>query len=64
MKKLTATFFLLAGLSCPAYAHTLPLQEGVAALYHQMLGMHHLPLTALLIIAGFALFHGFRKRSE
>lgn len=64
MKKQTAIFFLLAGLSSPAVAHTLSLQDGAAALYHQVLGMHHLPLTVLLIVIGAALFFGLRKRAD
>jgi hypothetical protein len=61
MKKLIAIITLLAG-SSPAMAHTLSFQEGVAVLYHQLLGMHHLPLTLLLIVLGVAMFRGLRKR--
>jgi hydrogenase/urease accessory protein HupE len=61
MKKLIATITLLAG-SSPALAHTLSFQDGVAALYHQLLGMHHLPLRLLLILIGVALFRGRKKK--
>jgi len=64
MKKLIATLFLLAGISGPAHAHPLPLQDGAGALYHQVLGMHHLPLTALLIVIGVALVYSARKRAK
>ena len=56
MKKQIAGMALLAGSASPAYAHTLSLQEGMAAFYHQLLGIHHLPLTVLLIVIGIVLF--------
>ena len=62
MKKLIAGMILLAG-STPAMAHTLSFQEGVTALYHQLLGMHHLPFTLLLIVVGVALFRIWRKKT-
>ena len=61
MKKLIAGLILLAG-STPAMAHTLSFQEGATALYHQLLGMHHLPFTLLLIVIGVALFRSWRKK--
>jgi EamA domain-containing membrane protein RarD len=64
MKKLLLSVVLLTGSSSPAYAHTLSLQEGTAALYHQLLGIHHLPLTALLIAVGVALYWSSRKRTD
>jgi EamA domain-containing membrane protein RarD len=64
MKKLLLSVILLAGFTSPAYAHTLSLQDGAAALYHQLLGMHHLPLTALLIAVGVALYWSSRKRTD
>ena len=62
MKKLIATLTLLAG-SSPALAHTLSFQEGFAALYHQLLGMHHLPFTVLLIVVGIALLRSWKKKT-
>ena len=63
MKKLVAGLVLLTGFTSPAIAHTLSFHEGVAAFYHQLLGAHHLPLTALLLVIGIALFRGWRKRT-
>ena len=63
MKKLVAGLVLLTGFTSPAFAHTLSIHEGVAAIYHQLLGVHHLPLTALLLVVGIALFWGWRKRA-
>ena len=63
MKKLVAGLVLLVGSVSPAYAHTLSWQEGSSALYHQLLGIHHLPLTVLLIVIGIALF-ARRKTSD
>ena len=56
MKKLVAGLVLLTGFTSPAFAHTLSMHDGIAALYHQLLGIHHLPLTVLLIVIGIALF--------
>ena len=56
MKKLIAGLVLLTGFTSPAFAHTLSMHDGIAALYHQLLGIHHLPLTVLLIVIGIALF--------
>ena len=63
MKKLIATITLLA-VSSSASAHTLSFHDGVAALYHQLLGMHHLPFTLLLVAIGVALFVGWRKKTQ
>jgi heme/copper-type cytochrome/quinol oxidase subunit 3 len=48
----------------PAYAHTLSIHEGLAALYHQVLGMHHLPITILLVVIGIVLIRNWRKRTD
>lgn len=63
MKKLIATITLLA-VSSSASAHTLSFHDGIAALYHQLLGMHHLPFTLLLVVIGVALFVGWRKKTQ
>ena len=63
MKKLITGMILLAG-SSPAMAHTLSFQEGVVALYHQLLGMHHLPFTLLLVVIGVAVYRGWRKKAR
>jgi EamA domain-containing membrane protein RarD len=64
MKKLVAGLVLLTGFTSPAFAHTLSLHDGVAAFYHQLLGAHHLPLTALLLVIGVALYWGWRKKAD
>jgi heme/copper-type cytochrome/quinol oxidase subunit 3 len=64
MKKPIATLALLAGFVSPAYAHTLSIHEGLAALYHQVLGMHHLPITILLVVIGIVLIRNWRKRTD
>lgn len=63
MKKLVTGLVLLTG-STPALAHTLSMHDGIAALYHQLLGMHHLPLTVLLIVIGIALFARRKTRDN
>ena len=62
MKKLVAGLVLLTGFTSPAIAHTLSFHEGVAAFYHQLLGMHHMPVTLLLIVIGIALFRSRSKK--
>jgi len=53
MKRLIMSLALLAGTASIAFAHTLPGDESVVTqLDHQLLGLHHLPATALLIVAG------------
>lgn len=57
MKRLMTSLVLLAGTSGIALAHNLPGDEGlITQLDHQLLGLHHLPLTILLVIAGIWLF--------
>ena len=52
---LTLSLLPVAGLPCIAGAHTLAGEENLLAqLHHQLLGMHHLPLTAILIVSGIA----------
>jgi hypothetical protein len=53
---------LLAGVSRIASAHTLGNEDGVLVqLWHQLLGLHHLPLTVLLIVAGIMVLRNWRK---
>ena len=48
-----------------AVAHTLENEDGVVLqLWHQLLGLHHFPLTVLLIVAGMLLLHNWRKASR
>ena len=63
MNKWVAGLVLLTGFTSPAFAHTLSIHDGITALYHQLLGIHHLPLTVLLIVIGIALF-ARRKTSD
>jgi lysophospholipid acyltransferase (LPLAT)-like uncharacterized protein len=63
--RLLLSLFLFAGVSRMAAAHTLGNEDGVIVqLWHQMLGLHHFPLTALLIVAGILLFRSWRKASR
>ena len=64
MKKRIVTLTLLAGFVSPAYAHTLSVHEGLTALYHQLLGIHHLPITILLVVIAIALLRGWGKRTD
>jgi hypothetical protein len=53
---------LLAGVSRIASAHTLGNEDGLLVqLWHQLLGLHHFPLTALLIVAGIILVRRWRS---
>ena len=63
MKKLIAGLVLLTGFTSPAFAHTLSIHEGMAAFYHQLLGMHHVPFTLLLIVIAVALIRSWRKKT-
>ena len=44
-----------------AVAHTLGNEDGVVVqLWHQLLGLHHFPLTLVLVVAGIMLFRRWR----
>jgi len=59
--RLFLSLLLLAGVSRIASAHTLGNEDGVLAqLWHQMLGLHHFPLTVLLIVAGIMVIRRWR----
>jgi len=59
--RLLFSLFLFAGVSRVAAAHTLGNEDGVIVqLWHQMLGLHHFPLTALLIVAAVILLRRWR----
>ena len=57
--------FALTVLAAPmAQAHTIDPAGGVlSALGHELVGLHHLPLTLLLVVVGIALFRGFKKKT-
>jgi hypothetical protein len=53
MKRIATGLILLTGLAGTASAHTLAGDEGLLLqLDHQVLGLHHLPITILLVVAG------------
>jgi len=59
--RLLLSLILFAGVSRMATAHTLGSEDGVIVqLWHQILGLHHLPLTVLLIVAGVILLRHWR----
>ena len=61
MKRLLALTILAAPV---AQAHTLDLAGGVfSALGHELFGLHHLPLTLLLVAIGVAWFRSRRKKT-
>ncbi len=62
MKKLLTSLILLTGAANPALAHTLAGDEGlITRLDHQVFGVHHLPLTILLLVIGVMIFTRLRK---
>ena len=53
---------LLAGVSRIASAHTLGNEDGVLVqLWRQLLGLHHFPLTILLLVAGIVVLRHWKK---
>ena len=65
MKKLISGLILFAGLPAVASAHTLAGDEGlITQLQHELLGLHHLPLTILLVIAGVVAYRRLRARKK
>lgn len=60
MKRLLALITLIAPA---AQAHTLDAAGGMlAALGHELFGLHHLPLTILVVAIGVAWFRSRRKK--
>lgn len=56
---------LTLGASTTAAAHTLPDDVTlIERLAHQLAGVHHLPITLLLIICASALLSAIRARSK
>ncbi len=61
MRLIPISFILLA-VSTTANAHTLAADESMPLQFgHQILGLHHLPFTALLVIGGILLFRHCNK---
>jgi hypothetical protein len=64
MRLFLSVYFLVA-VSAAAEAHTLTADESMPLqLSHQLLGLHHLPLTALLLIGGIVLLRQLRKSGK
>jgi hypothetical protein len=62
MKRLLTLTLLAAPV---AQAHTLDPAGGVfTALWHELLGLHHLPLTLLLVVVGIGLFRVWKKKAR
>ena len=60
MKRLLALTILAAPV---AQAHTLDPAGGVlTALWHELLGLHHLPLTLIVVAIGIAWFRSRKKK--
>jgi hypothetical protein len=56
------SLFLFASMTSVANAHALAADDGLAArLLHQLLGLHHFPITAMLIVGGIVVL-GLRYR--
>lgn len=57
------TGFLLMMTAGIASAHTLGSDEGlITQLQHELLGVHHLPLTILLVVVGVVVYRSWRSR--
>ena len=60
--RLFLSMLLLAAVSRIASAHTLGSEDGVLVqLWHQLLGLHHFPLTILLLVAGIVVLRHWKK---
>ena len=56
---------LLSGVSDVAGAHTLSGDENLLSqLGHQLLGLHHLPLTAILVFGGIVLLRQLHRTNR
>jgi len=65
MYKAIALLTLTMGYAGAAGAHTLDAGEGLAAqLWHELLGVHHLPLTLLLVVVGALAYRALRARKR
>jgi|GEM_PF-1825900 len=65
MQKLITFLTLSLGFTSIASAHMLDAGEGLLPqLYHELLGVHHLPLTILLIAVGVAILWMRHRRSR
>jgi hypothetical protein len=59
------SLYLVSGIAGVADAHTLSGDESVPLqLGHQLLGLHHLPLTAILLFGGIVLYRFLHKSTR
>jgi hydrogenase/urease accessory protein HupE len=64
MRKYLALFLLMA-ISPVASAHTAPTEDGLVTQFtHQLLGVHHLPLTALILVVGLVALRAWYRKSS
>jgi S-adenosylmethionine:tRNA-ribosyltransferase-isomerase (queuine synthetase) len=62
MRKLLS-LFLFAGMTRVADAHTLAADDSLPMqLVHQLLGSHHLPISALIVLVGILVFRVWQRR--
>jgi hydrogenase/urease accessory protein HupE len=63
MRKFPALFLLMAMMPV-ANAHTTASEDGfLVQLLHQFLGLHHLPLTLLIVVGGALALRAWRRKS-
>jgi len=56
---------LVSGIVGVAGAHSLSADENLPLqLGHQLLGLHHLPMTAILLFAGIVLYRSLHKSAR
>jgi len=59
------SLILFASMFRVADAHTLAADDGLAAqLLHQLLGLHHFPITATLIVGGIVVLGLYYRRAR
>ena len=59
------SLFLFVSMTPVANAHTLAADDGlVAQLLHQLLGLHHFPITATLIVGGIVVLGLYYRRAR
>lgn len=59
------TGLLLAATAGTASAHTLGPDDGlIAQLEHELLGLHHVPLTLLLVVVGIVAYRRLSARKK
>jgi hypothetical protein len=60
--RLILSLCLVSGVASVAGAHTIASDVGLLSqLGHQLLGLHHLPLTAILVFGGIVLFRQLHR---